>query len=348
MRKSFLLLSASLIVACSASSGESTAETVSDIADPSGQSAGTIETLAEVNPPIFGENPLIEDLGGDFGWSEGPVWIDQEGGYLLFTDVPRATIWRYADGEGLTTWMQPSTLPGVELAEDAPGANGLFKLTDEEILVPDHGSRTLYALNVTSNEVRVVAETFEGRAFNSPNDVVVHPSGVIFFTDPPYGLAQQDDDSAKEQPVNGIYAVAPDGAISLIDGSLTRPNGIAISPDGSTLYVANSDPNDASFHTFPVSAEGQVGERTLLTDMTAERQAIGFGNPDGMAVATDGTLFVTAPPSVLALSPQGEVLSRINLEKPCANVTFGGSDKSELYMTCYDKLYRVPTNRIGL
>jgi gluconolactonase len=347
MRKSVLLVSAVCLVglvACSQSGSVDTVETASPR-----ESAGTIEEVVAVAPSLFSEDAIVEDLGGNFAWSEGPVWMGEgEAGYLLFTDVPNAAIWRYDDEDGLTEWMQPSTRPGAQISENSQGANGLFKLNEDEILVPDHGSRTLYALNVMTKSARIIADKFDGKTLNSPNDTVVHSSGTIYFTDPPYGLPEQDDDPAKEQAVNGVYAVSPDGSVTLIDGSLTRPNGIALSPDESLLYVANSDPNDSSFHRYPVSRDGQVGVGELLIDMTAERQSIGYGNPDGMVVATDGTLFVTGPGGLIALSPDGEILSRLSVGKPCANVTFGGPEKSDLYLTCFQTLYRVAANRTGL
>ena len=338
------LLLATALSACGGDAG-TVEPTPAPQVDDSLASAVEIDIVKAVDDAPLAADAVVEDLGGSFGWSEGPVWI-KDGGYLLFTDVPGKTIWRYDDADGLSVYRQPSTLPGAELADDAEGANGLFAYGETEILVPDHGSRTLYALSLEDGRARPLATEFEGKRFNSPNDVVVHSNGTLYFTDPPYGLSG-DDDPAKELPYSGVFALSPDGEVSLVDSSLTRPNGIALSPDESTLYVAVSDPKDAKFVAYPVGADGTVGEGEVILDVTEDLAAEGFGNPDGMAVATDGTIFATGPGGLLVLSPDGEIPSRIRMGKPCANATFG-NDGTVLYMTCYDQLYRVPTRRTGL
>lgn len=288
----------------------------------------------------------VEDLGGAFGWAEGPVWIDA--GYLLFTDVPGNTIWRYQDEDGLSVWMQPSGADPVPDYTSSPGANGLLAYGSDAILLPDHGNRVLSKIDLATQDREVLADRFDGKRFNSPNDVVVHDSGMIYFTDPPYGLSGQDESAAKELDFNGVFALAQDGTVSLIDDSLTRPNGIALSPDGRTLYVANSDPASATFTSYPVTDDGSVGPGTLMVDMTPDLEREGFGNPDGMAVATDGTIFATGPGGVLVMTPDAQLLGTIRTGKPVANVTFGGADRKTLYMTSYDRLFRVETSKQGL
>ena len=299
----------------------------------------------EPSAPLFGE---VEDLGGAFGWAEGPVWIERDGGYLLFTDVPNKTIWRYDDQNGLSEWMTPSTLPGADVPDDAQGANGLALLDAKTLLVPDHGSRTLYALDLDSGDARVLADTFGGRRLNSPNDVVRAEDGTLYFTDPPYGLRGQDDDPARELDVNAVYRLSPDGAIDVVSTRHSRPNGIALSPDERSLYVSNSNP-DATYWRYAVDQQGRVdGAPKLLADLTEMRADIGYGNPDGLAVARDGTLFATGPGGLVVLSPDGDVLDTLSVGKPCANVTFGGDERDTLYLTCKDRLYRVPTSKRGL
>ena len=294
---------------------------------------------------LFGE---VEDLGGSFIWAEGPVWVESDGGYLLFTDVPGKTIWRYDDSGGLSKWMNPSTLPGAKVRDGASGANGLALLDDDTLLVPDHGSRTLYALNLQSRDVRVLAGEYEGSRFHSPNDVTIASDGSLYFTDPPYGLAEPDTDASREIGVNGVYRLRPDGTIVLIDGQHSRPNGIALSPDERTLYVSNSNP-EATYWAYDLDADGEVvGESRLLADLTEMRERAGYGNPDGLAVARDGRIFATGPGGLVVLSPDGVVVDELSVGKPCANVTFGGEGRDTLYLTCQDRLFRVRTTARGL
>jgi len=305
---------------------------------------GSVEMNA---PGIIAEGAKIENLGGSFGWSEGPVWIAEEQ-RLLFTDVPGNVIWSYKDGEGLTKFLEPSGYAG-EKPEwmGSAGANGLIRFGENEILLPSHGERGLYAMDLDTKEKRLIVDEYEGKKFNSPNDAVVHKSGAIFFTDPPYGLAEGNDSEAKEISFNGVYAYTPGGDVTLIDDRLTRPNGIILSPDGSTLYVANSDPDETIWKTYPVADDGTVGDGAVFLDATEDIAAGVRGNADGMAVDKEGRLYATGPGGVLVISPEGERLGLIQTGKPVANVTFGGPDGNILYMTSADILARVPTLATG-
>lgn len=311
--------------------------------EPSFPIIGSVE---DVDRGVLSKGAQVEDLGGEFGWSEGPVWI--EDGYLLFTDVPGNSIWKFTEADGLELWMLPSGSKTKAEYTSSPGANGLYPYGAGKILVPDHGNRALYVMDVETQAKTLLADKYEGKRFNSPNDVVVHSSGMIYFTDPPYGLTGQDDNPAKELDFNGVFSLSPDGDVTVIDRSLTRPNGIALSPDGLSLYVANSDPTDSKFMTYPVTVDGNVGTGALFLDVSAERDSEGFGNPDGMAVATDGTIFATGPGGVWIISPEGEKLGLIRTGKPVANVAFGDADRKTLYMTSYDRLTRIFTRKTGL
>lgn len=311
--------------------------------EPSFPIIGSVE---DVDRGVLSKGAQVEDLGGEFGWSEGPVWI--EDGYLLFTDVPGNSIWKFTEADGLELWMLPSGSKTKAEYTSSPGANGLYPYGAGKILVPDHGNRALYVMDVETQAKTLLADSYDGKRFNSPNDVVVHSSGMIYFTDPPYGLTGQDDNPSKELDFNGVFALSPDGDVTVIDRSLTRPNGIALSPDGKTLYVANSDPDDSKFMTYPVTVDGHVGTGALFLDVSAERDSEGFGNPDGMAVATDGTIFATGPGGVWVISPEGEKLGLIRTGKPVANVAFGDADRKTLYMTSYNRLTRIRTRKTGL
>jgi len=229
------------------------------------------------------------------GWSEGPVWVEKLKA-VLFTDVPGNTIWKYKDGEGLTEYMTPSgAVPPLPEYTSSPGANGLIMLDEDHIIVPDHGNRTLWAQNIDTKERRVLADSFEGKKLNSPNDAALHSSGIVYFTDPPYGLKGQDSNPAMELDFSGVFALYPDGAMKLIDKSIIRPNGVILSPDERTLYVANSDPATANWKAYDVSENGDISNPRVIAEGYQDLQSGLSGNPDGMAMAEDGTLFATGP-----------------------------------------------------
>ena len=281
----------------------------------------------------------VEVLAEGFTWSEGPVWRPAEGD-LLFSDVPENTVYRWSDADGLSVYLRPSGLAaGSTDGMREVGANGLALDADGRLLLADSGTRTL--MRVGDRFVRdTLAAAYGGRRFNSPNDLAVHPSGSIYFTDPPYGLAGIDESPLKEQPHNGVYRLDPDGAVTLLVDDLTRPNGVALSPDGRTLYVANSDPAWAVWRAYPVNADGSLGEGRLLFDATDLIGETNPGNPDGMTVDADGNVYATGPGGVHVFSAAGEHLGTIRTEGPTANVAFG-DDGHSLYMTSGSRLLRL-------
>lgn len=308
------------------------------------ETIGSIETLSD---KLVSKTAKIEKLGGNYKWSEGPAWI-KNGGYLLFTDVPGNTIYKFKEDEGITTWMTPSGHPDPKPSyTGAQGANGLYPYDDAHIIVPDHGNRTLYKLSLETRTKTVLADRFEGKRLNSPNDAVLAKSGIIYFTDPPYGLEKQDDSEAKELSHNGVYALYPDGAIALLDDKLTRPNGIILSPDETMLYVANSDAEDAKWMAYTLDENGMADDRREFLNVTADVKSGKPGLPDGMAVDTEGNLYATGPGGVLIISPEGERLGLIQTGTAIANCAFG-DDGHTLYMTSHTFLARVKTKAKGL
>ena len=285
-----------------------------------------------------------EVLADGFTWAEGPLWRPASGD-LLFTDVPENTVYRWSEAEGLSVYLRPSGLAvGTGEGMREVGGNGLALDAEGHLIIADSGTRTV--MRVGDRFVRdTLAATYGGRRFNSPNDLAVHASGALFFTDPPYGLAGIDDSPLKEQLHNGVYRLDPDGTVTLLVDDLTRPNGIALSPDQRTLYVANSDPEAAVWMAYPVEGDLGLGEGRVLFDATAWVGPDRPGNADGMAVAADGTLFATGPGGVLVLTPDGEYLGTISTGRATANCAFGGTDGRTLYMTAANTLQRI---RLGV
>ncbi len=232
--------------------------------------------------------------------------------------------------------------PADALGTDTPGeagSNGLILDLEGELLLAEHGSRSVTRLDADRWVRQPLATHYEGRRLNSPNDLALHSSGALFFTDPPYGLEGGDASPQKEQPHNGVYRLDPDGTVTLLIDDLMRPNGVILSPDEQTLYVANSDPARAIWRSYPVLEGGGLGEGRLLFDATSMVNAATPGLPDGMAMAADGTLFATGPGGVLVLTPDGQHLGTIRTSMQTANVTFG-DDGHVLYLTSHDRLQK--------
>ncbi|MEM9553324.1 MAG: glycoside hydrolase family 3 N-terminal domain-containing protein [Acidobacteriota bacterium] len=334
---------------------------------PAPRPVGSIERLDPRLDALLPRAVQPVAVATGFTWSEGPVWLP-ESRTLLVSDVPENTIWAWSEADGLERWLGPSGYTGEASRGGEMGSNGLWldRRGGEEggdLLLCQHGDRRVVRLRRDPSSpsgfdarFETVADRFAGRRFNSPNDLVVGTDGSIYFTDPPYGLEHGPDDPARELPFHGVFHLPPDaahggggheGTVRLVSDALSRPNGIALSPCGHTLYVANSDPAAATWTAWELDDSGTAGASRVFFDAT-ERVGHGPGLPDGMVVDHAGNLFATGPGGVLVLSPDGDHLGTIRLDRPVANVTFGGADGSTLYLTADDLLVRVRTRTRGL
>ena len=288
----------------------------------------------------------IEKLADGFGWAEGPIWI-KSGGYLLFTDVPGNKMWKWSEKGGLEKFLDPSgaVSPDPAIWREA-GANGLAIDGPESILLADTGNRGIQRLDLKTRKKTPVAMTFEGKKFSSPNDVTKTKSGVLFFTDPPYGFKKFDDAPEKEIAFNGVYRAGADGKVTVIEKELTRPNGVALSPDERTLYVGQSEGTKAIINAYTLDPDGNVTAKKLFHDATDLVGDNAPGAPDGLTVAADGTVFTSAPGGVLVLSKDGKRLGRIWDGKQTANCKFGDDGKT-LYLTSSNMLARIRLNIKG-
>ena len=288
----------------------------------------------------------VEKLADGFGWAEGPIWV-KAGGYLLFTDVPGNKMWKWSEAGGLEKFLDPSgaASPDPEVWREA-GANGLAIFDEGSILLADTGNRAIQRLDLATKTKTPVATLVDGKKFSSPNDVVKMKSGVFFFTDPPYGFKKFDDAPQKEVAFNGVYRAGTDGKISVIEKDLYRPNGVALSPDESVLYVTQSEPSKAIIMAYALDADGNVTGKKLFHDFTDLVGEDAPGLPDGLTVAEDGTIFTSGPGGVLVLSKEGKRLGRIADGKATANCKFG-DDGRTLYLTSHDMLARIRLNIKG-
>ena len=302
---------------------------------------GTIERLDPALDDLLGKGAVIEKLAEGFDWSEGPVWMPA--GYLLFSDVPLNTIFKWTPESGVSIFIQPSGYSGTVPRGGEPGSNGLTRDKPGRLIACQHGDRRVARWE--HGKWSTIADRFEGKRFNSPNDVVVKSNGDLYFTDPPYGLVRNVDDPAKEIPFQGVYRVTKDGKVILLTSEVTRPNGLAFSPDEKILYIASSDPQKAIWMSYRVKDDGMLGEGRVFADVTSmvkNRK----GLPDGMKVDKRGNLWATGPGGVLIFSPQGKHIGTLATGEATANCAWGG-DGSTLYITADMYLCRVKTKVKG-
>ncbi|HLJ94659.1 MAG TPA: SMP-30/gluconolactonase/LRE family protein [Gemmataceae bacterium] len=319
----------------------------------SGQEKKPVRTLGiiERNDPRFDKliapGATLEILAGGFDWAEGPVWVSRDGGYLLCSDIPKNSIIKWQEGKGKSVFLKPSGYLGSEDRLREPGSNGLTLDSEGRLVACDHGERRVYRLEKDNKTKTTLADRYQGKRFNSPNDLAYKSNGDLYFTDPPYGLMVKGSEGfpGRELDFCGVYRLAKNGTLTLLTKEMSRPNGIAFSPDEKTLYVANSDPEKAVWMAFEVKDDGTLGQGRVFFDAT-KWVATKKGLPDGMKVDRDGNLFATGPGGVLVFAPDGHHLGTIATGVPTANCAWG-NDGSVLYVTADKDLCRIKTLTSG-
>ncbi|MEO0627179.1 MAG: SMP-30/gluconolactonase/LRE family protein [Bacteroidota bacterium] len=300
-----------------------------------------IDIMHEGGQEIFGAAPEISSLFGGMTWSEGPLWLPEQQ-LIICSDVPNNHIQAWDETNGQRIWLNKSGKTTVN-DDPEPGSNGLILDADGNLVACQHGNRQvarmLAPLEAPKAEWEVLASEYEGKQLNSPNDLVYDSTGHLFFTDPPYGLAGQDDDPAKELDFNGVYRIDPGGELSLLIQDLRRPNGIGLSPDGQTLYVANSDAEEAIIRAYSLDENLEVESVVWTLDLTERTEDLA-GLPDGLEIARDGRIFATGPGGVWVIQPDGTPLVRLSTGYAVSNVELDTKEEY-LYMTSDPYLVRV-------
>lgn len=316
-------------------------------ADDKKATIGSIDRKDPRLDALIPKDAAIEVLAGGYKWTEGPVWVKADGGHLLFSDIPNNRVVRWSAKDGVKDFLKPSGYTGKDaFTGSEPGSNGLALDKDGNLILCQHGDRRVARLG-KDGQFQTLADKYQGKRLNSPNDLVFDKAGDLLFTDPPYGLPGQMKDPAKQLDFQGVYRLKPNGDVILLTKEMTRPNGIGLSPDGKTLYVANSDPDKAIWMSFPVKDDGTLGAGKVLHDATAEVKAGKPGLPDGLKVDAKGNVFATGPDGVYVFAPGGDYLGKIVIGDKNANCGWG-DDGSVLYICANDKLVRVKTATKGL
>ena len=304
--------------------------------------AGTIVRLAPELDAIVPSDYTIEKVDEGFEFVEGPVWV-KDPGYLLFSDVRGDVIYKWASGGKSEPFLSslysgpPSEEPGLF------GPNGLTIDGKDNLVILEYGNRQISRMPLAGGDREILADRFEGKRFNHPNDLVYHSSGALYFTDPPLGRGE-DRPPEQELDFAGIYRLDPDGELTLLTAEHSSPNGIALSPDEGTLYVANMR-GPRAWMAWDVQSDGSIANGRVFFD-TADME--GRGIPDGMKIDSEGNLYGTGPGGVFILSPEGKHLGTIQPTERPANLAWGDADGKTLYMTAQTGLYRVRLNIPGL
>ncbi|MEZ4887219.1 MAG: SMP-30/gluconolactonase/LRE family protein [Chitinophagales bacterium] len=303
-------------------------------------SSNTYKTIGELQSldPRFAEivkaDAKIEVLAEGYEWSEGPLWLESEQ-MLIWSDVPKNTIYSWKEGEAAKVYLQPSGYTSDKERGGEPGSNGLLLNSKNELVLCQHGDRQMAKMNAPLSapkaDFETIATQYDGQRFNSPNDAAYGQDGNLYFTDPPYGLEKQHEDPAKETPFQGVYRVAPDGKVFLMTKELTRPNGIALSPDFKKCYVANSDHGKALWMVYEIDANKNFTNGKVFFDATT-MVPNNKGLPDGLKVNKKGIVFATGPGGVYVFSPEGKHLGTISTGQATSNCALN-TDESVLYMT---------------
>jgi gluconolactonase len=309
----------------------------------------------------------IEKLAEGFSWVEGPLWV-KDGGFLLFSDIPHNSLMKWKAGEGVSVYMHPSGYTGITDYGHEPGSNANTLDADSRLVQCEHGDRRISVLTKNGGK-RTLADNYHGKRLNSPNDLVFNSKGDLYFTDPIYGLPQHENDPRKEMDFCGVYlltkivrkdlatspAAGEDWYINLLTKDLTRPNGLAFSPDEKKFYVANSDPDHAVWMVYDVVGntgsyfeDGFLKNGRVFFDATAWAKAGKKGLPDGMKVDRDGNIWAGGPGGLCVFAPDGTHLGTINPDTgdPISNCAWG-DDGSTLYLTVGNKIARIKTNTKG-
>ncbi len=298
--------------------------------------------LDEALTDLISPDAQLEVLAEGFAWSEGPVWVS-DGEFLLFSDVWTNQIYQWKENDEARIFLEPSGYTGPPMEGRVGGSNGLTLDSEGRLVMVHHSDRRIARLSGSLIDPQpaydTITDQYEGKKYNSPNDLVYHSSGTLYFTDPPYGQDQELD-------FQGVYSVTPDGTLTLLESGMSRPNGLAFSPDESILYVANSDPEHPVLMAYDVLPDGGLDSGRVFFDSTHLIEEGLQGLHDGLKVDLSGNIFTTGPGGVLVISPEGVHLGTINTMQRTANCAFG-NDGSILYITAGSSLLRIPLRTKG-
>jgi len=304
-----------------------------------------IEVLADEALQILDVTQSLRVEAEGFNWIEGPLWINEGGGYLLFSDIPENKVYKLAADGKVSTYLEPSGFTGTNFQGKEPGSNGLVLSPAGELILMQHGDRKVAKMDALLENPSPIysslVSAYEGKRLNSPNDAIYDKAGNLYFTDPPFGLPKWLEDSAKELDFCGVYFLGKDGKLTVLDKEIDFPNGIGLSPDGKHLYVSEANPKNAVWYKYDLIEAGKVSNKRIIYDATELVSKEDYkGMPDGMDINSKGYIFGTGPGGVWILNPEGTPLARIRTERATANCTLT-DDEKKLFITADDRIVSV-------
>jgi gluconolactonase len=338
----FILAAGSIVTCCSCDSPNKQAT----VKDPA---VGKIELYDPGGISIIDSNAVIEVIGKHYKWSEGPVWVAAQK-KLLFSDVIENKIYQWDGKDSPVVYLTPSGYTDTAYRDGENGSNGLTLDKAGRLLLCQSGNRQVVRLNAPvsapSPSFTVLAANYQGKKFNSPNDLVVDSSNNIYFTDPIYGLPKRENDPTRELPFEGVYKISAEGTLSLLIDSISRPNGIALSLDEKTLYVGSSDDQHTGWYAYQLDKNGNIqGGGLLLDGMDLKKRATVKQGADGFKIDAYGNIFAAGPDGVNIISPAGKLLGLIKIyNRPTSNCAFDET-KKVLYITADDWVLKVTLHR---
>ncbi len=294
---------------------------------------GSFERSDPAFDAIVSKEAKAEIIAEGFEWSEGSLWIEKYN-MLLFSDVPKNSIYKWTEEKGKEVYLTPSGFTGTSTESKEPGSNGLTLDTEGHLVLCQHGDRKMARMDAPLDKPEAkfitLADKYDGKKFSSPNDAVFNRAGELFFTDPPYGLPKQADDPTKETPWNGVYKVKKDGTVILLTDSVTRPNGIALFPGEQRLLVASSDPDGPNWYVWDIKGDALINGKIFYS--AAGYDTAWHGLPDGLRIDTKGNVYATGPGGVYFFNSEGKKLGMLHLENATSNCALSPDEKT-LYVT---------------
>ena len=308
---------------------------------PNETKSAFIERYHESLDSIISPDAVRDTIASGYDWSEGPVWVASEN-MLLFSDVPQNIIYKWTEEGGAKPYLTPSGYTDTIPRGGEPGSNGLIINKAGELVLSQHGDRKIASMKSSLSDPKpeylTLADNYNGKKLNSPNDIIQDSQGNYYFTDPPYGMVNLERDSAKETPFQGVYKITTDGKIHLLVDSLTRPNGIALSPDEKFIYIANSDPEKAQWYKYEVDGD-HLKNGSVFYDVTSlTKDQIGL--PDGLKIDARGNIFASGPGGIFILNDSGTLLGKILFNNATSNCAFADDGKT-LYATSDMYIFRI-------
>ena len=289
-----------------------------------GLAAAPVAAQSDAAEALVPDDATVEVVATGFQFTEGPLWMDD--GTLLFSDIPASTVYQWVEGDSVRVFRRPSGR-----------SNGIARSPQGDLILAQHDGR-VSRITRDGQEI-VLADAYDGKRLNSPNDLVVSRRGSVYFTDPPYGVSPEE----RELEINGVYRLDGTGEVTLLADDFERPNGIVFSPDESVLYVNDTQTSD--IRVFDVQPDGTLANGRVFATMDPPDDS---GAADGMVVDASGNLYTTGPGGVWIYRPDGTLLDRIDTPMNVTNAAWGGPDASVLYLTAPDRIYRIALNATGL